>query len=155
MYRIIFTLLLILTFLGAVSVHAGTAEADDTPIRKLLDELVAAYNRHDSKAVAALFSTSADVASMSRFEGRDQIGQFFVNLEGNPIEPVSPTALIRFLRPEVAVIDIDTELTGVLGANGNVLPTMVVKAFFVASKHGDRWMFDALRVRTLTTGPSR
>jgi uncharacterized protein (TIGR02246 family) len=154
MNRNFVTFFLLLVFFCCFEVHAGPVEADDTPIRELLDELVAAYNRHDTEAAAALFSPTADVASMSRYEGREQIGQFFRNLEGDPIASLNPTAAIRFLRPDVAVIDIDTELSGVRGANGNVLPKMMAKAFFVASKHGDRWMFDALRVRTLTTSPS-
>jgi uncharacterized protein (TIGR02246 family) len=155
MYTNLVTVVLLIGLSFTVSTHAGTVETDATAVRERLDELVDAYNRHDPEAVAAMFTSSADVASMSRFEGREQIEQFFRNLEGDPIEPISPTALIRFLRPDVAVIDIETMLSGVVGVNGVVLPDMMVKAFFVASKQNDRWFFEALRVRTLTVNPSR
>ena len=117
-----------------------------------MDEFVDAYNRHDAKAMAEQFTADADACvSLSRYRGRDQIASFFARLRGNDIESPSKTAAIRFLTPDVALMDVETTLTGLQGANGGELPPLLIKACFIATKKDDRWIYGALRIQTFST----
>jgi uncharacterized protein (TIGR02246 family) len=145
-----------LLVLLAVSGAAFGATEDEEAIRKLMDEFVAAYNQHDAEAMADLFAPDADVCvSLSRYRGRDQIASFFAGLEGDAIESPSKTAPLRLLTPNVALMDVETTLTGLRGANGGELPPLLIKACFIATKKDDRWVYGALRIQTFSSSQTR
>ncbi len=132
----------------------GTSDdRDEAAVRELVDRLTAAYNRQDAKAMAALFDPEADVVSINTYRGRVGIELFFNGMNGDPIESPSKTSPLRFLTKDVAIIDMDTELPGMRGTDGKPLPTMKFQAAFVAKKVNGKWLFAALRIRTLTTSP--
>jgi len=150
--RAIASLLVFLTVSGA----AFGATEDEEAIRILMDEFVAAYNQHDAEAMADLFAPDADACvSLSRYRGRDQIASFFAGLEGDTIESPSKTAPIRFLTPNVALMDVETTLTGLRGVNGGELPPLLIKACFIATKKDDRWVYGALRIQTFSSSQTR
>jgi uncharacterized protein (TIGR02246 family) len=145
--------LLVLVFLVVPILPAhGTEDArDEAAVRELIDRLTAAYNRQDAKAMAALFEPEADIVSINTYRGTAGIQRFFAGMNGDPIESPSKTSPIRFLTKEVAIIDVDMELPGMHGSDGQALPTMKFQASFIAKKVDDNWLFTALRIRTLTT----
>ena len=118
--------LVIVSLLASVSPAAPADESE--AVRKLMDLFVEAYNRHDAKAIAELFTSDADAyVSFGKYHGRDQIERLFTGLEGNPIESPSKEAFIRFLTPDVALMDVETKLTGLRGVDGGVLPALLIK----------------------------
>lgn len=138
------------------SVSPATPADESEAIRKLMDGFVEAYNRHDAEAMAEMFTADADACvSLNRYRGRDQIGLFFTGLEGDIIESPSRDASIRFLTPDVALMDVETKLTGLRGVNGAELPPLLIKACFIATKKDDRWIFGALRIQTFSTPRTR
>jgi uncharacterized protein (TIGR02246 family) len=145
--------LIVLVFLVVPILPAhGTEDArDEAAVRELIDQLTAAYNRHDAKAVTALFESEADIVSINTYRGPAGIERFFSGMNGDPIESPSKTAPIRFLTHDVAIIDMDTELPGMRGSDGQPLPVMKFQASFIAKKVDDKWVFTALRIRSLTT----
>jgi uncharacterized protein (TIGR02246 family) len=149
--------LIALFAVSLVASVSSAAPADESEaLRKLMDEFVEAYNRHDARAMADLFAPDADVCvSLSRYRGRDQIERFFTGLEGNPIESLSKEASIRFLTPNVALMDVETKLTGLRGVNGAELPALLIKACFIVTKNNDRWIYGALRIQTFSSSQTR
>jgi len=85
----------------------SSAQADEAAIRAAIDSYVAAYNRGDAKAVAALWSESGEWISPSgqRFRGRQAIEKemqsLFSEEKGVHIEVINP--VIRLVSPDVAV----------------------------------------------------
>jgi len=147
-------LCVLITFIIPTLEAGGSADArDEAAVRELVDRLTVAYNRHDAKAVAALFDPEADVVSINTYRGQTGIERFFSGMNGDPIESPSETVPLRFLTKDVAIIDMDMELPGMRGSDGKPLPTMKFQAAFVAKKVDDEWLFAALRIRTLTTSP--
>lgn len=137
-------------------VGATTQAAEEKALRNLMDAFVAAYNRQDAGAMAEFFTPDADACvSLSKYRGRGQIRQFLAGLEGDAIESPSKTSSIRFLTPDVALMDVETTLTGLRGANGGELPPLMIKACFIATKKDDRWLYGALRIQTFSTSNSR
>ena len=146
-----------LAVLIALTVPTLHAEADDTrdeaAVRELIDKLTEAYNRHDTKAVAALFEPEADIVSINTYRGPTGIERFFSGMNGDPIESPAKTTPIRFLTEDVAIIDMDTELPGMKCSDVKPLPTMKFQAAFIAKRINGKWLFTALRIRTRTTSP--
>jgi uncharacterized protein (TIGR02246 family) len=100
----------------AVSAAAILAEAkaklpqdnsDEAQIRAAIDSYVAAYNRGDAKAVAALWSETGEWVSPDgeRFKGRQAIEremeEIFADSKGVKIEVIDP--IVRLLSPDAAV----------------------------------------------------
>jgi uncharacterized protein (TIGR02246 family) len=98
-----------------VALAARAQAADEKPanasdvqaIRAAIDSYVAAYNRGDAKAVAALWSESGEWISPSgeRFQGRKAIEKelrtLFAENKGVRIEVLNPS--VRIVSPDVAV----------------------------------------------------
>lgn len=151
----VWTHLLLMLFASSVIVGTPTRTEDEKSIRELLDELTEAYNRHDPGAMALLFEPDADTIAMGTYRGRAQIERFFSGLNGDPIDSPSNTASIRFLTDDVAIMDVDTFLPGLRGAEGKPLPNMLLQAFFVVQRKSERWRFSALRIRSFTSNPGQ
>ena len=57
---------------------------------------------------------------------------------------------IRFIKPDVAVADALLTVRNVNGPDGTIIPVIPVNFFFVAVRHGDRWLIQdgrSFRVR--------
>ncbi len=76
-------------------------------IKKAAKHFVEAYNNHDSKTVAALFSADAELVERdgSRFVGREEIESAFAGtFEQSPNARISLSVdSLRFVTPNVAV----------------------------------------------------
>ena len=147
-------LCVLIAFIVPTLQAGGSDDArDEAAVRELVDRLTVAYNRHDAKAMAALFEPEADIVSINTYRGPAGIEMFFSGMNGDPIESPSKTVPLRFLTKDIAIIDMDLELLGMRGSDGKPLPTMKFHAAFIAKKIKDKWLFTALRIRTLTTSP--
>jgi len=49
---------------------------------------------------------------------------------------------IRFVKPDVAVADALLTLRNVIGPDGSIIPVIPVNFFYVAARHGDRWLIE-------------
>jgi len=102
---------------GVVPVTDPVAAAEESLIRKVIDAEEDAWNRGDAKAFAARFQEEGSftdvfgTASRGRVElEKRQSGLLAGIFKGSLL--ALKVRKIRFLRPDVAVVDIDTEVTG-------------------------------------------
>jgi uncharacterized protein (TIGR02246 family) len=114
---------MVLVFVGSILITAaghtqaryGTP-ADERAIQKLRDAHDAAWNRHDAKAIAALFAQDADRATVNGwFSGRSQIEQGYARTFSGAFKAATLTnqaPKLKFLTPDVAVLDVDNLVTG-------------------------------------------
>ena len=98
------------------SVAQTDQQSDEESIRSLVDHLIAAWNRHDAHAVAALFSSDAEFTNRlgSTLSGRSSIERFHAHCFAIPLENsrLESTAIrTRFLRSDVASIDLHWQMT--------------------------------------------
>jgi len=49
---------------------------------------------------------------------------------------------IRFIKPDVAVVDAVLTLRNINGPDGTVIPVIPVNFFYVASRHGGQWLIE-------------
>jgi uncharacterized protein (TIGR02246 family) len=138
----------------SVSVLLGVAATKGTPederaIRQVIADRMAAFNRHEAKLNPAGFSDDFDVVlpNGSYIVGKPDLGDRFSTVLSNArlIETVDR---IRFIRPEVALVDGKFEFIGT-----EMKPDPKGLECLVLVKENGRWVIAALRQMILTAMP--
>lgn len=138
-----------------LALAAGAAAARQAPpavdkeLRAELDKFAAAWNRADAKAMAALFTQDADVINPfgSSAQSRAGIEAFFAKELATQTKGTSfaiKQASPHLMRPDLAVEDIDVELSGGAMAPDPAKPIRD-HAFLVVEKQGGHWLVRHLR----------
>ena len=138
---------LIVLWMG--SVHALALSSDDQKaICEIERQWQDAWNRHDMKAAAALFTEDADFVNVNgRFwKGRDVIESNHVETHATMFKDSIWTTVgtsIRFLTPDVALVHVKWGLRGDTNPNGTARPPR--EGFFtqVFVKRNGGWLITA------------
>ena len=107
----------------------NSSETDERAIHAVMDQFMEAWNHHDAKAFAAVFSEDAD----------------FTNVRGVSATMFSKShqeytdIKTRFLRPDVAAVDVRWKMTGSTDPQGNPRPEREGLLNFLMEKHDGRW----------------
>ena len=125
----------------------GTIRAADekSGIEVLFRQFVEAWNRHDVRAFSLVFSPDADLTNWrgQHVRGRAAIEERFHPLFSGPIFKDSVCSgkvrMIRFLRPDIAIVDIDWEMTGARSADGAPRPKRQGLLDWVCEKQDRDW----------------
>lgn len=138
----------------------GGQSADDAAIRKQIDQFAASWNTGDAKATAQFFSDDGDYVSSTgqRGQGRAAVEkilaeQFSGVYKGATLK--NTVASIRFLKPDVAIVNGSFEVSGMQGPDGKALPVRRGLSTMVAVKQGDKWLYAALRGMVPAPGTRR
>ena len=129
--------------LVTVSSPATTA-ADGNDPRAVVDGFVRAWNAHDMKALAALFTEDADFVNVAGmwWKGRAMIQTMHerthaARFKGTTLVETNTT--VRTLGPDVAVLHFKWELSGELDQDGKRAITRHGIMQIVAVKQADGW----------------
>jgi len=132
--------------------------ADQPAITAVIDRFVDAWNRHDAKAFAAVFAEDADFTNWrgEGASGRSKIEEFhapmFATIFKNSYQ--SYTAInTRFIRPDVAAVDVHWEMTGATDAQGNPRPDHRGLLSFIMTKNAGQWQILVMHNLDLTALP--
>jgi uncharacterized protein (TIGR02246 family) len=154
--RILAVLCLMLLPLAA---RAQTAMDPDTrAIHALVDRFVEAWNRHDVHAFAAVFAEDADFTNWrgSGMSGRSEIEAFHAPMFATIFKESHQKYAdikIRFVRPDVAAVDVRWELTGLLDPQGKPHPDRQGILIFVMSKNAGQWQITVMHNLDLSMPP--
>jgi uncharacterized protein (TIGR02246 family) len=131
--------LLLLTAFG----QTGT-KAEDDAIRAVMGRFMDAWNLHDVHAFATVFAEDADFTSVQgkSATGRAKIEEFhsrpFATLFKDSHQKYTDIK-IRYLRPDIAAVDVRWEMTGATDAQGNPRPLRHGLLNFVMMKNDGQW----------------
>ena len=106
----------------------------------MINAFVDAWNHHDAKAFAAVFAEDADFTNWrgQGASGRSKIEEFhaplFATIFKNSHQR-STDIKIRFVRADVAAVDVHWDLTGATDAQGNARPLRQGVLNFVMAKN--------------------
>ena len=140
----VIALLLLASVLGAIA--ASVSETDEDAIRRVIEQRRLAWNAQDTKAYASLLTPDADIVSATgrSAHGRDEVIQLYVEQRSGAYRGATVVSTfvtrIKFVRPEVAVVDADFEIEGVRGRDGNTMPPVNGLNSFVLVKGNGRWL---------------
>ena len=144
-------------FASALPRQTGSND-DRKAIRALMDRFTDAWNKHDAHAFASVFAEDADFTNVvgKGATGRSQIEAFhapvFATIFKNSHVKYTD-AKIRFIRADVAAVDVPWEMTGVLDPQGNPRPDRVGLLNFTMANDGGQWQIVVMHNLDLTPAP--
>ena len=134
-------------FIGATgSASAGGAQ-DEAAVRALGDNFAKAFVEKNAELRASLFAEDGTfVTPVGDFlQGRAKMVKDFGS-EAQAVNGSTQAAFsnyrVRFIKPDVAVVDAVLTLHSVNAPDGTVIPVIPVNFFYVAARHGDRWLIE-------------
>jgi uncharacterized protein (TIGR02246 family) len=141
---------MVLLFAASAPVALIAASADETAINELTAKFVAAWNHHDTAAMAATWAEDADLINPAGrvAKGRAAIQQLLTDehataMKGTTFKLVSHET--RMLNPTTALVDWTIVITGMRGPDGNAMPPNNLHVFVVFAKHDGKWLVEATR----------
>src|SRR5574341_1572669 len=121
---------------------------DEAAIRQLIDAMTTAFNTRDEQATAALMTDDADFVNVlgSWSQGaaaiaRARHARFATALKNASIRVLD--VRIPFIRPDVALVHVNHEMTGMLDASGTQMPPHRELRLRVIVKERGRWLLTA------------
>jgi uncharacterized protein (TIGR02246 family) len=124
--------------------------SDEDMIRARTDEFEQAVSSGDVKAIGALFVEDSDLVDQAgvMHHGRAAIEERYQKLFDGPYKGAQANlevTSIRFVRPEIAIIDGTYELNGMKSPDG--LPLGMIRGMFtnVSVKQNGQWMLHCSR----------
>jgi len=146
--RLGLTLLAFALVIGVTgSVSAGQAQ-DEAAVRALGDNFAKAFVQKNAEQRASLFAENGTfVTPVGDFlQGRVAMVKDFGPEAQQAVTPTTQAAFsnyrIRFIKPDVAVADALLTVHNVNGPDGTIIPTIPINFFYVASRHGDKWVIE-------------
>ena len=147
---LVIALLTITAFFPALGQAPDTKDEarsqDEVAIKKLMENVVVAWNTHDGVSFSVLFAEDADFTNWRgtlRIHGREEINQMNANLATGMFRQSTLTltdAHIRFFAPDVAVVHCDWNLVGAIDYDGKgTMPPRTYLPLFIVTKVNGAW----------------
>jgi uncharacterized protein (TIGR02246 family) len=148
MQRLGLTLLACTLIIAATGSASGSEARDEAAIRALGDNFAKAFVQKNAEARAFLFAENGTfLTPVGDFlQGRAAMVKDFGPEAQQAVTPSTQATFsnyrIRFIKPDVAVADAFLTVRNVTGPDGKLIPVVPINFFYVASRHGDKWLIE-------------
>jgi uncharacterized protein (TIGR02246 family) len=120
-------------------------ETDGQAIQVVVAQFLDAWNQHDAHAFAALFSEDADFTNVrgTHAHGRKAVEEFHAPMFATIFKASHQTGQlrsVRFLKPDIAIADIEWEMTGAATPEGAARPPRKGLLDWAMVKIDGRWL---------------
>ena len=133
--------------ISATGCSTSASEAqDERPVRALGDTFANAFVQKNAELRASLFAEDGTfVTPQGDFlQGRLAMVKDFGPEAQQAVNGNTEAALsnyrIRFIKPDVAVVDALLTVRNVNGPDGTIIPVIPIDFFYVAVRHADKWL---------------
>jgi uncharacterized protein (TIGR02246 family) len=143
---------------------AGSARAgetrDETAVRALGDTFANALVQKNAELRASIFAEDGTfVTPQGDFlQGRVAMVKDFGPEAQQAVNGTTQAAFstyrVRFVKPDVAVVDALLTVRNVNGPDGTIIPVIPINFFFVAVRHADRWLIEDGRAHFAPAPPN-
>jgi len=138
---------------------AGPTAADRSEVEGVGQRFAEAWNRHDARALAALFAERADFVNVIglHWRGREEIERAHAEIHATRMKDSTlaiRASAVRFLRPDVALLHATWELRGDTGLEGKPLPPRTGVLSFVVARQDGRWLAEAAQNTDIVPMPN-
>src|SRR5215471_17907782 len=128
------------------SASAGGAQ-DETAVRALGDTFAKAFIQKNPQLRASLFAENGTFVTPvgDYLQGHSAMVKDFGS-EAQAVNDTTQAAFsnyrVRFIKPDVAFVDALLTLHNVNGPDGSLIPVIPINFFYVAARHGDKWLIE-------------
>lgn len=134
---------------------------DEQAIRVMITEMTDGFNSHDGRAASRMYMPEARLVTVRGevMEGQAAIEKGLTSILETRAKTATQRTLdvsIRLLRPDVALVHVTNELSGLIAPDGSALPPHQELSLRVLAKQGGRWQVAAFHntmVRPFATSP--
>jgi uncharacterized protein (TIGR02246 family) len=160
--RVILFLLVLVASLAGIAVAAPQDSAQDkdrAAIEKSVQKYMDSWNSHDVHAVAMTYAEDCDFVNnfgdvTHGRTGMEAVFGPFMTGVYNETNQTGKVRSVRFLKPDVAAVDVDWEMTGAKNQDGTVRPTRKGIHSLVMTKQSDgSWLIAIMHVHEFTSSP--
>ena len=134
--------------IGAICSAGASPAQDEAAVRALGDNFAKAFIQKNADLRASLFAENGTfVTPVGDFlQGRAAMVKDFGPEAQQAVNANTQAAFsnyrVRFIKPDVAVVDAILTVHNVNGPDGSVIPVIPINFFYVASRHGDHWLIE-------------
>jgi uncharacterized protein (TIGR02246 family) len=145
--RLGLTLLAFTLVIGVTGSASAGQTQDEAAIRALGDNFAKAFVQKNPEQRTSLFAENGTfVTPVGDFlQGHAAMVKDFGS-EAQAVNDNTQAAFsnyrIRFIKPDLAVVDALLTLHNINGPDGSVIPVIPVTFFYVASRHGNQWLIE-------------
>jgi uncharacterized protein (TIGR02246 family) len=138
---------------------SGAEGKDRDAIAKAVQNYMDEWNKHDVHAVAMTYSEDCDFVNNfgTLTHGRDGMEKVFGPFMTGVYAETHQTGTvrtIRFIKPDVAAVDVDWEMTGAKNQDGTARPTRKGIHSLIMTKQPDgKWLITVMHVHEFTATP--
>ena len=146
--------------IGATGSASAREIRDETAVRALGDAFANAFVQKNAELRASVFAENGTfVTPQGDFlQGRVAMVKDFGPEAEQAVNGSTQAAFsnyrIRFIKHDVAVVDALLTVRNVNGPDGTIIPVIPINFFFVAVRHGDRWLIQDGRAHFASAPPS-
>jgi len=147
MQRLGLTLIAFTLVIGVVGSASASQAQDEAAVRALGDNFAKAFVQKNAEQRTSLFAENGTFVTPvgDYLQGHAVMVKDFGSeaqaVNGNTQAAVS-NYRIRFIKPDLAGVDAVLTLHNINGPDGTVIPVIPVNLFYVASRHGDKWLIE-------------
>ena len=146
----------VLSVLVCAAAFASPAAVDQVKARG--DQFAAAWNKHDAKAMAAMFAPDGDLLNpVGRYaSGRAEVEKLFHDEHSTFMKHSTyknVRSSVHLLDADAAVGDWDIEISGMTDPNGKAMPVEKTHVTCVMKNAGGNWWIVSARAFDLMTPP--
>ena len=140
--------LLACTLLIGATGSASAQARDEAAVRALGDNFAKAFVQKNAEQRASLFAQNGTfVTPVGDFlQGHAAMVKDFGPEAEQAVTPTTQAALsnyrIRFINPNVAVVDALLTVHNVKAPDGKIIPEIPINFFYVAARHGNQWVIE-------------
>ena len=129
------------------SANAGEAR-DEAAVRALGDTFAKAFVQKNAELRASLFAENGTFVTPTGdfLQGRVAMVKDFGPEAAQAVNGSTQAAFsnyrVRFIKPDVAFVDALLTVRNVSGPDGAIIPVIPINFFYVAVRHGDKWLIE-------------
>jgi uncharacterized protein (TIGR02246 family) len=118
--------------------------SDEEVIRSVIVTMTEDFNRHDAKAATQMYAPDARFATVRGevMDGQPAIEKGMALIFGTRAKNASLRTLdvaVRFIRPDIALVHVTNELSGLVAPDGQTLPSHQELSLRVFAKESGVW----------------
>jgi len=147
MQRLGVALLACALVIGGTGSASANEARNEAAVRALGDTFAKAFVQKSAELRASLFAENGTfVTPVGDFvQGRVAMVKDF-GAEAQAVNSTTQAEFsnyrIRFIKPDVAFVDALLTVRNVNGPDGTIIPVIPVNFFYVAARHGDKWLIE-------------
>jgi uncharacterized protein (TIGR02246 family) len=146
--------------IGATGSASASGPQDEAAVRSLGDSFAKAFVQKNAEQRASLFVENGTFVTPvgDYLQGHAAMVKDFGPEAEQAVNGTTQAAFsnyrVRFVKPDVAVADALLTVRNVNGPDGAIIPVIPITFFYVAVRHGDKWLIEDGRAHFAPAPPN-